>query len=580
LCFSPDGQALACSNPASSLATDYWSNQTLFFAAATGEELRRWDEGAAYVDQLAFSPDRKVLAQTISGVVRLRDARTGKPAVPELGLPSYCVAVRFSRDGQALAAGCRGGRTGLWDPLTGEPLMPWRGPPDAFGRLNNVLLGEALTAHGERVASVNAQGVLHVWEPATGKLCCRIAEPPVGADLAEFSPDGKLVVVKHQDHIIRLWDVMTGKLLRSLPRIGVARTPHPHAFSPDGRTLAIAPAFPDDGVIRLYETATGKEEGRLAWGDTTDTSSLIFSPDGRYLLAAHRRRSRMEGGPPERGGEEDALRLWDRDSGRIVRRFPMGVDWHTAVVISPDGKTVAAAEGDHVLLWEFTSGAERGRLTGHRDTIESLAFSPDRRLLASGSLDHTACVWDLTGICPDGRWLSRQVKQSDLERLWVELGNKDGVRAYRALWALAAAGPAAVGYLAPRLRPAARVEEERLTHLLADLDSDRFETRERATAELQRLGDQGEPALRKALAAKPSPEAERRLRALLDQVETRTPPAEQLHALRAVEALEQIGTAEAQSVLRALAAGAPGDRLTREAKTSLQRLTKRAAENR
>jgi hypothetical protein len=97
--------------------------------------------------------------------------------------------------------------------------------------------------------------------------------------------------------------------------------------------------------------------------------------------------------------------------------------------------------------------------------------------------------------------------------------------------------------------------------------------RERATAELQQLGEQAEPALRKALAAKPSLEVTRRLQALLDRVERQTLTAAQLHALRAVEVLEHVGTAEARTVLRSLAAGAPAARLTREAKASLQRLS-------
>jgi hypothetical protein len=169
------------------------------------------------------------------------------------------------------------------------------------------------------------------------------------------------------------------------------------------------------------------------------------------------------------------------------------------------------------------------------------------------------------------------VKQDELEHLWADLGNKDGVRAYRALWRLVAAGPPAVAFLAQRLRPAPRVEAERLAGLIADLDSDRFETRERASAELQQLGEQAEPALRKAMAAKPSLEASRRLRALLDRVERRMLSAEQLHALRAVEVLEHIGSPEAQQVLRTLAEAAPRAVLTREAKASLERLERRSA---
>jgi WD40 repeat protein len=211
LCFSPDSRTLACGNGVGRLG-----NQTLFFAAATGEELRRWEEGDQYTMQLAFSPDGKIVAQALSEVIRLRDAKTGKPIVPDLGLPNYCMAVRFGRDGNELIAGCLGGRTGTWDPLTGEPLTPMRDPPEGFGRRTDMLLGPALTAYGERAALVNAEGVLHVWEPAIGKVCCRIAEPLVGDDQANFTDDGMVLAVKHRDNIIRLWDARSGKLLRSL----------------------------------------------------------------------------------------------------------------------------------------------------------------------------------------------------------------------------------------------------------------------------------------------------------------------------------------------------------------------------
>ncbi|HEY7158618.1 MAG TPA: hypothetical protein VH575_32035, partial [Gemmataceae bacterium] len=548
---------------------------TLFFSAATGQELPRWDESDDHANQMAFSPDGKILAQAMSGVLRLRDVKTGKPSVPVRGLPNSCMAVRFSRDGKSLIAGCRGGRIGKWNPLTGAPLTPLRDPPEGFGRqAPAALLGTTLTAHGERAALVNADGILHLWEPATGKELCRIADPPVVWDQADFSPDGKVVSVKHEDDIIRLWDARTGKLLRSLSR-GRGRFPQPRAFSPDGRTLAIGPDYPDKGVIHLFETATGKEEGRIVWRDNTDVNDLLFTPDGKYLLTAHWRRMQAEGGPPERGDGEDALRLWDRASGREVRRIRIPVSSFQSITISRDGKTLAASVGDTILLWELASGAERGRFSGHREGIRSLAFSPDGRLLASGSFDHTACVWDVTGICPDGKWSPRPVQKDELEHLWTDLGNKDGVRAYRALWGLAAAGPSSVAFLAQRLRPVPRVKDEQLTRLLVDLDSERFETRERATLELQRLGEQAEPALRKALADKPSLEVSRRLQALLDHLESRTLSTEQLHALRAVEVLEQVGTAEARTVLRSVAAGAPADRLTREAKAALQRLSGR-----
>jgi truncated hemoglobin YjbI len=52
---------------------------------------------------------------------------------------------------------------------------------------------------------------------------------------------------------------------------------------------------------------------------------------------------------------------------------------------------------------------------------------------------------------------------------------------------------------------------------------------------------------------------------------------EQIRALRALEVLERIGNAEARRVLGAIAKGAPDARLTREARTSLERLLRRTA---
>src|SRR5262249_28851463 len=153
--------------------------------------------------------------------------------------------------------------------------------------------------------------------------------------------------------------------------------------------------------------------------------------------------------------------------------------------------------------------------------------------------------WDVTGVCPEGKWSSRDLQPGEIERLWTDLGSTDGVRAYRALWALAAARQA-VPFLAERLRPGPPVEEKRLTRLIAGLEGPRFAVRDRAAKELEQLDERAEAALRKALAGQPSPELRRQLKLLLDKVGSRPLSSEQFQLLRAVEVLEQTGTSDAR----------------------------------
>src|SRR5690606_27035949 len=107
------------------------------------------------------------------------------------------------------------------------------------------------------------------------------------------------------------------------------------------------------------------------------------------------------------------------------------------------------------------------------------------------------------------------------------------------------------------------------------LDHEDFQAREQAAKELRELGDLAAPALQKALAGNPSPEASQRLAALLERLESAIPSPETARRIRAVEALESIGNPEARRLLDKLAAGPAEMRLTQEAKASAKRLAGR-----
>jgi HEAT repeat protein len=164
--------------------------------------------------------------------------------------------------------------------------------------------------------------------------------------------------------------------------------------------------------------------------------------------------------------------------------------------------------------------------------------------------------------------------QPTLEQLWTDLGSEDAAKAFRAICALTATPRQAVELLQKEVKPAPVVDEKEISALMERLSSDEFKVRERATADLGKLGEQVLPALKKALTGKLELEARRRIERLVEQAATHS-SAPLLRNLRAVEVLEHAGTPEAKHVLVALAGGSPQASLTREAKASLERLVRK-----
>src|SRR5262249_33284153 len=145
-----------------------------------------------------------------------------------------------------------------------------------------------------------------------------------------------------------------------------------------------------------------------------------------------------------------------------------------------------------------------------------------------------------------------------LEEAWKDLSGDDAGRAQKATWALARTPDKSVRLLQSRLRPIKPVTRERLERLIGDIDSDQFTTREKATAELQELGEGPEPAPRQKLQTKPPLEQSRRIEKLLARLEGATPDGETLRSWRALRVLEHANTPEARRLLQVIAGGAEG----------------------
>lgn len=623
--FSPDGKLLANAG---------FDGTVRLIDLATGKERRQLDglKMNSLAAQLTFAPDSQTLAAWSSDhTIRLWDVATGKelrrigePSGPRLmgiiyfgGIAASNLA--FSADGKYLTVGTSGSTVRRWEVASGKEV----GPADGHTA--------AVVALGVDGTSVITRGVdrLHrVWDIETGREVRQHALPG-DVTVATFASDGRTAALAAPDGTLRLWDVQGGKEIRRWQ--GNAGGFADLAFAADGKALA-ARGF--DKVVRFYDLATGQEQRTISLavqGEPADVSrptraylgshvpNMLFSTDGTVLATMPPEESlmrRLEGGSRPRPG---ALRLLDVATGKPLAKFDEQKSSITAFAYAPDGRTLATAQGDGSLilwealtgkvrlqphrattgtkfsalayaadsrvlagggpggmihLWDTVTGRELGKLQGHQGSVQSLRFTADGRRLISGSADTSALVWDVERLVKEAQVSAITLKDGELEELWHALSGGDPARAHPAAVKLIANSRQAVPLLRERLRPVPATDAERMARLLGDLDAKEFATRQRAAADLEKLGELIEPALKEALAAQPSLERRQRLEQLQERLvaAAATPTAERLQTCRAAEVLERIGTEEAREILKVLAGGAAGARLTREAKGAVGRM--------
>jgi WD40 repeat protein len=555
LAWSPDGKTLAVVNS---------QGPCQVFDPVKGDELRRLTVAGQAGGLL--SADGKTLAWFSDSQIRLAEVATGKEvlATPEQPLPPFLV---FTPDGTGVIGASEDKKVRVWGAATGKERGVF-----ATALQDGGVTGYVFTPDGKAVIAFNRG--FQVWELATGKERSRSSWPDWPGATA-LSPDGKLVAWGEADSrktrdrgpgrapkdcTIHLVDLATGKELRKVDGHHKGSVTG-LAFAPDGKTLLSTGA---DGQLGQWDLETGKKVLRYTPPAGHKFPLVALAPDGQTVYLAYEQAEFVRGRPAH-----DVV-AYDPATGKERRRFrtPHATKF---VSFSPDRRMIALVNWltGAVVVWEAATGRERCRFQGHTSEAMSAVFSPDGKALAVAGRDGTVLVYDLLGA---GKGLPAKLEEKRLQALWDDLGD-DADKAYRALGALVAAPGSAVPWLRDKVKPVV-VDDKRLARLIADLESDQFKVRERATEGLRELGERALPALKELLAGKPGLETRRRAEQLVAALERQELSPGQLRLLRALEALERMNTAEARQVLQTLAKGAPGSVLTREARAALQRLAR------
>jgi WD40 repeat protein len=519
------------------------------YGVASGRELRLLDtQPAMTTTMIAFAPDGRTVA-TLSQdqSLRLWDVVEGRTLLGPRGHSTQVSRLVFLDGGKRLVSYGGDGRLLLWDVAAGRDIDECRGLPYGGGWL-------VPTADGKGVQTFSHDLRLYTWRPGSPLESERPALPGGSSFRQVISPGGKFLArLMPPGNKLHLFDMRGKEPKERVLDLGPQGWTNLLVFSDDGRRLVTGTG---DGMLRVWDTITGRlvhdftpatpDAPRLGYA-----SHVQFAPDNRSLLLFN--------------GE---LRLLEVASGMERMRMsnvPVGLH---CLALSPDGRLAARGNADGTLIMYATaSGKEVFQGKGRQGMVMSLAFSSDSRLLASGGSNGSILVWKM----PEPPVAEATLTDARRAELWGQLADADAGTAGRAVEALVGAPGPAVELIRQRLKAVAgRIDVKRLEKRIADLDSDSFAAREKASQELAAAGRAAEGLLRKALEKDPSPEVRRRVQELLERLEGGA-SLDRLRAVRAIEVLERIGTAAARKALADLAKEVD-DALAEEIQASLERL--------
>lgn len=255
-----------------------------------------------------------------------------------------------------------------------------------------------------------------------------------GAITLAFSPDGALLATGGSRHEIQLWEVASGKHLRTL--IGHQSWVWSVLFSPDSQWLV---SGSDDFVVKIWNVATGEcletrkgppnllnavqfenvvldqpnHHGVTLVGETSETwhptliqqkiealqghtfliRSFTYAPDGQHVALST---------------QASTIHLWNIQTGKCVQIFEGYRVFARLLKFSPDGTLLASGHYDEehnqcipeIKIWDVRTGTCRFTLQGHSRLLNDFAFSKDSQWLVTASSDQTLKLWDVcTGKC-------------------------------------------------------------------------------------------------------------------------------------------------------------------------------------
>ncbi len=244
----------------------------------------------------------------------------------------------------------------------------------SFGGHGSNVWDVALSPNGRLAATVSGDKAIRLWDTLSGQLVRTCTGHTAAVCGVAFAESGNVLASAGEDKSVRFWDVTSG---RQVARFDGHRGPvYSVALSRDGKWAVSGSA---DRLVLLWDLKTRKERWRFQ-GHTGAVFSVAISPDGWRILS---------------GGGDNTVRYWAIEKGKEERRMAHDKTVY-GVALSPDGKFGLSGSADGTMrLWDLQTGSEVRRFR-HPTEVNGVAFTPDGRYAVSGCDDKKMRVWELS----------------------------------------------------------------------------------------------------------------------------------------------------------------------------------------
>lgn len=374
--YSPDGKFIASSSQDKTIRL--WS-------AESGQTVNVLRGHNSAVNTIAFSPDGKVIVSgSDDNTVRFWSTLSGQTTYVLNEHYHSVTTVAYSPNGKIIASCSLDDTIRLWNAQTDRTINTLEGHNNT-ATINSI----AYSLGGRMIASGSSDGSIQLWNTKSGEIIKRLKEErswPVSS--IAFSPDNKIIAACYSQPVypsassyekywaIRLWNIESSEPTNTLiENSGVVMA---ITFSPDGRVIAVG-ADSVRRTVRSWDVQSEKTLFTLKHSDMV--AAVAYRPDGKVIASV--------------SVFDKNIRLWDTQSGQVIKKFKKHSDRITSIAFSPNCKVIVAGTAHGTIqLLNANSGQTMNTLMGHSEPIRSITFSPNGQVLATNQ-ENNIQLWNL-----------------------------------------------------------------------------------------------------------------------------------------------------------------------------------------